>query len=99
LGTPSGKALEEKAENFITEHPASLVSIYLLDKYFVQNPQPDLTQIQKLADRMTGELKDRPFMDALLKRIEEKKKGSCREIGALLPTTQCGRKRYKSLQL
>ena len=33
LGTPSGKALEEKAENFITEHPASLVSIYLLDKY------------------------------------------------------------------
>ena len=74
LGTPSGKALEEKAENFITEHPASLVSIYLLDKYFVQNPQPDLTQIQKLADRMTGELKDRPFMDALLKRIEEEEK-------------------------
>lgn len=74
LGTPSGKALEEKAENFITEHPASLVSIYLLDKYFVQNPQPDLTQIQKLADRMTGELKDRPFMDALLKRIEEDEK-------------------------
>ena len=74
LGTPSGKALEEKAENFITEHPASLASIYLLDKYFVQNPQPDLTQIQKLADRMTGELKDRPFMDALLKRIEEEEK-------------------------
>ena len=74
LGTPSGKALEEKAENFITEHPASLVSIYLLDKYFVQNPQPDLTQIQKLADRMTGELKDRPFMDALLNRIEEEEK-------------------------
>ena len=74
LGTPSEKALEEKAENFITEHPASLASIYLLDKYFVQNPQPDLTQIQKLADRMTGELKDRPFMDALLKRIEEEEK-------------------------
>ena len=69
-----GNLLEEKAENFITEHPASLVSIYLLDKYFVQNPQPDLTQIQKLADRMTGELKDRPFMDALLKRIEEEEK-------------------------
>ena len=33
-----------------------------------------MTQIQKLADRMTGELKDRPFMDALLKRIEEEEK-------------------------
>ena len=58
----------------LTDFNQELASIYLLDKYFVQNPQPDLTQIQKLADRMTGELKDRPFMDALLKRIEEEEK-------------------------
>lgn len=74
LGTPSEMALQEKAENFIKEHPASLVSIYLLDKYFVQKPLPDLDFIKQLADRMTGELKDRPYMEALMKRIEEEEK-------------------------
>ena len=74
LGTPSEKALEEKAENFITKHPSSLANIYLLDKYFVQKPQPNLEQIKKLADRMTGDLKDRPYMEALLTHIEEEEK-------------------------
>ena len=74
LGTPSEKALEEKAENFITKHPSSLANIYLLDKYFVQKPQPNLEQIRKLADRMTGDLKDRPYMEALLTHIEEEEK-------------------------
>ncbi len=74
LGTPSVKALEEKAENFIKGHPASLVSIYLLDKYFVQALQPDIERIKMLADRMTGELKDRPYMQALLNRIDEDEK-------------------------
>ena len=60
LGTPSEKALEEKVENFITKHPSSLANIYLLDKYFVQKPQPNLEQIKQLTDRMTGDLKDRP---------------------------------------
>ena len=57
LGTPSEKALEEKVENFITKHPSSLANIYLLDKYFVQKPQPNLEQIKQLTDRMTGDLK------------------------------------------
>ena len=74
LGTPSEKALEEKVENFITKHPSSLANIYLLDKYFVQKPQPNLEQIKQLTDRMTGDLKDRPYMETLLKRIEEEEK-------------------------
>ena len=74
LGTPSVKALEEKAENFIKNHPSSLVSIYLLDKYFVQALQPDIEHIKTLAEGMTGELKDRPYMQALLSRIDEDEK-------------------------
>lgn len=74
LGTPSDKVLEEKAKNFIAEHPASLVSIYLLEKYFVQVPRPDLEQIQELTEHMTGELKDRPLVSALLKTMEEEEK-------------------------
>lgn len=74
LGTPSAKALEEKAGKFIKDHPSSLVSIYLLDKYFVQTTQPDIERIKTLADYMTGELKDRPYMEALLNRIDEDEK-------------------------
>lgn len=82
LGKPSENALEEKAEAFINTHHSSLVSIYLLEKYFVQKPQPDLDLIQKLTDRMTGELKDRPYVDELLDRIQEEEKVS---IGKTAP--------------
>lgn len=76
LGKPSKKALEEKAEAFIKSHPSSLVSIYLLEKYFVQQQQPDFNRIQRLADYMSGELKDRPYVDNLLNRIQEEDKVS-----------------------
>ena len=66
LGKPSEKVLEEKAGKFINEHHSSLVSIYLLDKYFVQKEKPDYTQIKKLTEHMTGELKDRSYIDELL---------------------------------
>ena len=74
LGKPSEKVLEEKAGKFINEHHSSLVSIYLLDKYFVQKEKPDYTQIKKLTEHMTGELKDRPYIDELLDRIQEEEK-------------------------
>lgn len=76
LGKPSEKALEEKAQAFISTHHSSLVSIYLLEKYFVQKPQPDFELIKNLTDRMTGELKDRPYVDELLDRIQEAEKVS-----------------------
>lgn len=74
LGKPSEKVLEEKAANFINVHHSSLVSIYLLEKYFVQKATPDFTQIKKLTEYMTGELKDRPYVDELLDRIQEEEK-------------------------
>lgn len=74
LGKPSEKVLEEKADEFINSHHSSLVSIYLLDKYFVQKTEPDYTQIKKLTEQMTGELKDRPYIDELLVRIQEAEK-------------------------
>lgn len=76
LGKPSEKALEEKAQAFISTHHSSLVSIYLLEKYFVQKPQPDFELIKNLTDRMTGELKDRPYVDELLNHIQEAEKVS-----------------------
>ena len=66
LSTPSEKALEEKAEAFINSHPSSLVSIYLLEKYFVQKPQPDFSLIKEMTEHMTGGLKDRPYVASCL---------------------------------
>lgn len=82
LSTPSEKALEEKAATFINSHPSSLVSIYLLEKYFVQKPQPDFTLIKEMTERMTGGLKDRPYVDELLNLIQEEEKVS---IGKTVP--------------
>lgn len=74
LGKPSEKALQEKAETFIMTHPSSLVSIYLLEHYFVKTSQPDLQRIERLINKMTGELKDRPSIVLLSSRILEEEK-------------------------
>lgn len=85
LGTPSEKALEEKAEAFINSHPSSPVSIYLLEKYFVQKPQPDFALIKEMTEHMTGELKDRPYVDRLLDLIEGEEKVT---VGKTVPFFQ-----------
>lgn len=85
LATPSEKALEEKAEAFISSHPSSLASIYLLEKYFVQKPQPDFALIKEMTEHMTGGLKDRLYVDNLLKLIEENEKAS---VGKTTPYFQ-----------
>ncbi len=82
LGKPSEKVLEEKAGKFIDEHPSSLASIYLLNKYFIQKGKPDYAQIKKLTEHMTGELKDRPYIDELLKRIQEEEKAAIGKTAA-----------------
>ncbi len=82
LGKPSEKALEEKAQSFINQHPSSLVSIHLLEKRFVQKAQPDFALIKTIIERMTGDLKDRPYIDGLSKLIEEEEK---LDVGKTLP--------------
>ena len=74
--------MEEKAEAFINSHPSSLVSIYLLEKYFVQKPQPDFSLIKEMTEHMTGGLKDRPYVDELLDLIQEEEKVS---VGKTIP--------------
>lgn len=82
ISRPSEKVQEEKAEAFINTHPASLASIYLLEKYFVQKPNPDFTLIKRLTDRMSGELKDRPYVSELLTLMQEEEKTA---VGKMLP--------------
>lgn len=72
LDNPS--AVQEKAGDFIRSHPASAVSAYLLEKYFFHQPRPDHKRIEELVAPLTGEVKDRPGMTALLDFLEDQKK-------------------------
>ena len=78
----SESQIQNKAATFITEHPFSLVSIYLLDNYFVQTANPDVKRIQRLIEKMSGELKDRPYIIALNEQLSQ---DAIMEVGKLAP--------------
>ena len=58
------------ADSFITHHPFSQVSIYLLNRYFIRQPQPDYKRIQQLIKGMSGVLHDHPLIDEAEKQTE-----------------------------
>ena len=74
LGQASNKMMQEGAETFIRQHNSSLASIYLLDKYFVQIPQPDYTKIKEITESMTGALLDRPYIENISDYIDQLEK-------------------------
>lgn len=82
LGKPSDKVLEQKAEEFIKLHHSSLVSLYLLDKYFVQKESPDFNKIKSLVEVMTGVLQDNPYIEQLNQSIAQLEK---MEVGKYAP--------------
>ena len=69
LNNSSEKDLEQKAEEFIRTHHSSFVSLYLLDKYFVQKDSPDFNKIKKLIEVMTGILQDKLYIEKLNEAI------------------------------
>ncbi len=70
LAEPTDSLLQAKAESYILEHPYSFVSIYLLDKYFVQKETPDIPRIKKLMEPLGGLLQDAPYVQDLRGQIE-----------------------------
>lgn len=79
---PTTGVIQQQAEEFIQSHPRSLVSIYLLEHYFVLQPQPDIRHIRRLINSMAGELKDRPYIIQLQQRLSDLEK---MEQGKALP--------------
>lgn len=82
LGTLSEQVLEQKAEEFIKQHHSSFVSLYLLDKYFVQKDSPDFNKIKKLIEVMAGILQDKLYIERLNESISQAEKT---EIGKYAP--------------
>lgn len=64
-------SLLAEADSFIRSHPFSQVSVYLLDNYFVQTPQPDLKRMNGLIESMSGMLHDHPLILSLQKKLDD----------------------------
>lgn len=68
---PKGASRLAQAESFITGHPSSIVSLYLLEKYFVQSPDPDFDKIKFLTGKFKGDIADDPAIKQLSDIIEK----------------------------
>lgn len=71
-------SIKKRVESYIYQNQSSLVSVYLLDKYFVQEETPDIARIRQLITYMDGTLQDKPYIEKLNKLLEENEKG---EVG------------------
>lgn len=67
------KASAKEAEKFIQSHPQSVVSAYLLDRYFIQQPHPDVRLIQKLIKPLSGTVKDSRILSVAMKALPSQK--------------------------
>lgn len=53
-----GIAINKTADDYIRENQTSTISIYLLNKYFVQIDNPNYAQIKKMIESLSGTLQD-----------------------------------------
>ena len=67
VSPPEEKA---KAEQFIKDHAESLVSVYLVRKYFVANPNPDYAKAYKLLEELAKKQPDNGYIQKSLKQLK-----------------------------
>ena len=78
---------------FIKEHPQSPVSIYVLRRFFVLDPQPDYKQALTLTKLLLKEQPDNGQLLALKKQLEGLQKGAVKtQLGKFTATDVKGRK-------
>lgn len=66
----------KQAESFIKSHPASPASAYILYQYFSQSANPNLDLIARLAEPLTGKVKDCRVLNQVLQKLPEKGKNT-----------------------
>lgn len=66
------KAEAKEAEKFIQSHPQSVVSAYLLDRYFIQQAHPDIEHTTKLIKPLSGNVKDSRILSVAMKSLPTK---------------------------
>jgi len=79
VSPPEEKA---KAEQFINDHPESVVSVYLVRKYFILNPQPDFKKAYALLETLA---KAQPKNGQIQKSLLQVKNLKDTGVGSMLP--------------
>lgn len=74
--------VKEAAARFVEENPASLASLYIVNRHFLQASQPDYAEASRLLKLMLKEDPSNGRVALLLKQVESLKPSS---IGAMLP--------------
>ena len=62
---------KRKAEEFIRQHNSSYVSLYLLDKYFVLDENPNYDKLKELTGLMSGVLRDKLYVGKINETVKE----------------------------
>ena len=68
--------VSKAAADFIRSHPNSFASAYLIDRYFVQVPAPDVEYIRKLVEPLDGKVKDSRILSVVLQALSQKNAGN-----------------------
>lgn len=62
-------SIVQTVEKFIQTHPTSFASAYLINRYFIQVPQPDMEKIDQLIAPLAGNIKDSRLLSIVLKAL------------------------------
>ena len=73
----------KEATKFINEQPSSPISIYLLNKYFIQTPDPDYAKAQNLANTILKASPDNQKIAKISKQLDALK---ALKVGNKLPS-------------
>lgn len=89
-GLTSGQQIREEAEKFIAANPRSVVSLYLIDNYFVRTRKPEKEEMERMVNHLSGIMHDHPFIMALqndLKEMTDRKRDRQPSVSTLTDTT------------
>lgn len=79
--------IRQEADSFIVKHPQSIVSIYLIQKYFVQVPYPNNDLIKTMIKQLSGNMHDNSYISRLQNTLNSLTNKEKRLQMAALPDT------------
>lgn len=64
--------IRQEADSFIVKNPQSIVSIYLIQRYFVQVPFPNKELIESMIEQLSGIMHDNHYISRLQNQLDSK---------------------------
>ena len=62
---------QKYAEQFVEDHPESLVSVYLVSTYFIQSQRPDYRKAEKLLNKIIASQPENKYASHILQQVKQ----------------------------